>query len=754
MNRCDYSSVIKIIQDHISVGETLNQIDLTYELFEHFITENVDFYFDYGQTCRWINGLAPVSPRIAKFYLDPKNAEYLSANIKINILPLFYDLSISEMELYNLIISDISISDQKKTELTHGYPYRDKAYIADFFSRAIIFAINRKFEKRNNKLLTASGKLSPIVSEIIFDGAVPKPCKHFCGRDNEIAKLHELLNDMSKIFIGGIAGIGKSELVKAYAHTHKKDYTNILYFNYTGSLQDIIADMDFADDMPDEDSAVRFKKHNRFLRSLKEDTLIIFDNFNTSASKEPLLDVVMKYNCKVIFTTRSKFENGYTYKLTEISDIDALVNLARKFYSNMESNHNTVVKIIEAVHRHTFSVELSARLLQKGMFEADELLEKLLANSVDPESSDKIGITKDGISSKATYYSHIRTLFSLFLLEEEMQNVMRCMAFVPSTGIRARMFAKWLNLPDLNLVNDLIESGFIQNTSMDKIALAPMINDITVADLKPSVSNCRTMLDSIQQICLRHGEDISYSKILFESIERVIASADKDNTAFYIRFIEDAFSYMEKYKYENGMRLIVTEMEKHKAELKTNDLALLYDNQSAIEAMFGTSLKKAIKLSEKAVNTCDPEADPHLAANLHMNLGYYFHMDGNLDSAKLFMEKGMADMSEHNELNNDIIIMLHNYANLMSDCGEPMKAVRAMKKCAGMIKEANTDMCSDYADLYFDIGVIYLQVNEKSKAEDSFKEAFRVYNNIYTNNDEIYLEKYNQISKYLPHINE
>ena len=749
MNRCDYSSVIKIIQDHISVGQTLNQIDLTYELFEHFITENVDFDFDYGQTCRWINGLAPVSPRIAKFYLDPENAEYLSANIKINILPLFYDLSISEMELYNLIISDISISDQKKTELTHGYPYRDKAYIADFFSRTIIFAINRKFEKRNNKLLTASGKLSPIVAEVIFDGAVPKPCKHFCGRDNEIAKLHELLNDMSKIFIGGIAGIGKSELVKAYTNTHKKDYTNILYFNYTGSLQDMITDMDFADDMPDEDSAVRFKKHNRFLRSLKEDTLIIFDNFNTSASKEPLLDVVMKYNCKVIFTTRSKFENGYTYKLNEISDINILTELAGKFYADIDSNHDTIIKIIEAVHRHTLSVELSARLLQKGMLEADELLEKLSANSVDPESTDKIGITKDGISSKATYYSHIRTLFSLYMLEDEMQDVMRCMVFVSSNGIRARMFAKWLNLPDLNLVNDLIEAGFIQNASMDKISLAPMINDVTVADLKPSVSNCRVMLNSIQGICLRHGEDISYSKILFDSIEEVIASAGKDDTAFYIRFIEDAFSYMEKYKYENGMQLLVAEMEKYKAELQPNDLALLYDSQSAIEAMFGTSLKKAIQLSEKAVNTCDPKADPHLAANLHMNLGYYFHMDGNLDSAKLFMEKGMAYMSEHNEPNNDIIIMLHNYANLMSDCGEPLKAVRAMKKCAGMIKEANTDMCSDYADLYFDIGVIYLQVHEKSKAEDSFKEAFRVYKSIYDEDDSSYIAKRDEIVSYL-----
>lgn len=387
------------------------------------------------------------------------------------------------------------------------------------------------------------------------------------------------------------------------------------------------------------------------------------------------------------------------------------------------------------------------------MLEPNELLERLSENGANPETADKIGVTKDGINTKATYYNHIHTLFELYTLDDEMQGIMRCMTYVPICGIRAKMFAKWLELPDMNSINDLIETGFIQNILADKISLAPMINDITIEDLKPSLSNCKTMLTSIQQICLRHGEDISYSKILFETIAKIINRSQNDDTKFYIRFIEDAFSYMEKYKYENGMRLIVSEIERFKAELQPNDIALLYDFKSAVEAMFGTSLKKAIELSKKAVAACVPEDNFHLAANLNMNLGYYYHMNGDLENAKLFMEKGMKFMSEHNELNNDIIIMLHNYSNLMSDCGEPLKAVRAMKKCAEMIKENHTDMCSDYADLYFDIGVIYLQANEKSKAEDSFKEAFRVYSSIYAATDELYLEKYNRVSKYLPHVN-
>lgn len=752
MERCDFYSVIKILMQSVSEGRSLNQTEFMRKTFLYFSEhdDNIDFEFDNGQVCRWIKGTVPVSPRIVSFYLKEKNAEYMSINIEDKILPLFYDCNMTAQNLYSLVISDVSISEQKKQELTASYPCGENADIADFIAAVLLFALERKFVKRDEKLLTTSGTLSPIVSDRIFDGAVPKPCKYFCGRDKDLAELHELLNNHSKIFINGIAGIGKSEFVKAYASEYKKSYTNILYFTYNGSLQSMIANMDFADDLLSDDEQTRFKKHNRFLRSLKEDTLIIIDNFNTSASKEPLLDIVMKYNCRIIFTTRSHFEIGYTYELNEISEINILTELTGKFYFEAEANRSTVVNIIETIHRHTLSVEMSARLLQKGLLEPNEVLHKLLECHVNPDTSDKISITKDGKNIKATYYSHIQTLFSLFLLDENMQFIMRCMAFIPIDGIRARLFAKWLELPDLNAVNDLIELGFIQNNEADKISLHQLVQEIAVADLKPSVLNSKIMLQSIQQICLRHGEDISYSRLLFGITKKIISTAIKDDTTFYIRFLEDAFSYMEKYKYEFGMRLVVSELENYQENFSANDIALLYDCQSAIEAMFGTSLKTAIGLSRKAAEACVPEENLHLAANLHMNLGYYYHMDGDLNSARLYMEKGMTLMTEFNQLNNDIIIMLHNYANLMSDCGEPIKSVRAMKKCAEMIKQNHTDMCSDYADLYFDIGVIYSQIGDKMKAEQSFLEAYRVFINIYPDDFKIIKTKFQQYLMNLP----
>lgn len=107
-----------------------------------------------------------------------------------------------------------------------------------------------------------TGNLSPMLRDTIMDGDVPEPCKYFCGRDEEIEKLHELLEKNKKVFLHGISGIGKSELAKAYVKQYKTEYTNILFLPYSGYLVHDIAELDFIDDLPEDSSDERFRKHN------------------------------------------------------------------------------------------------------------------------------------------------------------------------------------------------------------------------------------------------------------------------------------------------------------------------------------------------------------------------------------------------------------------------------------------------------------------------------------------------------------
>ncbi len=384
---------------------------------------------------------------------------------------MVYDLSNLYNELAALVSNDYSLSEEKKNEILIDIDTADESEVCRFIGNVIFVAIDRPFIPADKVMLSTS---AITVSECIFGAEVPAPCRYFCGRDTELDELHTVLQEHSKVFIKGFAGIGKSEFAKAYAKNFKKEYRNILYFNYHGSLKEMITDMDFAGDNLSDDEHTRFTKHIRLLKSLRSDSLIIIDNFNTA--NDSFLSTLINYGCKMIFTTRSNVDCGYTFNLDVICDVDKLYQLVSKFYSYANENKSVINALIETVHHHTLSVEMIAKLLEKGLHTPKEILEHLRQNSADPDSTDKIKISKDGINAKKTYYNHIRSLFSLYLLNKSYQNIMRNIIFFDE--VRIRYFAKMLELDDTNGVNELCELGFIENTHADLITLQPMIRNI------------------------------------------------------------------------------------------------------------------------------------------------------------------------------------------------------------------------------------------------------------------------------------
>ena len=630
MNRCDFSSVIMLIKEYISDEKLPTQVDLLYELFNEFIEENMEFDFDEGQVCRWFKGHSRVSPRIINYYLS--NKKRLIDDIENNILPLMYDVDMALQKLIEMVVLDKSISDRQKDKLCD--PKKSAAVIiADILS----FTFERPFIKKDNGLMLPV-KNSPILLDYIMSDDVPKPCKHFCGRDKEMEMLHSLFKENSKVFLQGIAGIGKSETAKAYARKYKSEYRNILFISYSGNLKNDIIELDFVDDLPSDTEEKRFKKHNRFMRSLGQDTLIIIDNFNATTTSDEFLPVVLKYRCNILFTTRSQFSGKCCFQLNEIEDIDILIQAVSKLYSDTEHNVETVVEIINAVHSHTFAVELVARLLENGILEPKALLKKLKTENVKMDSSDKIGINKDGKARKATYYNHVHTLFELYRLSEQQQDLMCNMTLMPLSGISSRLFANWLRLSNMNDINDLIELGFIKSLSGYSIALHPIIREIVFSDIEPSISKCRTLCESIENICLAHGQSVSYYRQMFIVTENIMVYTDKDDISFYLRFIEDVFPYMENYNYQNGMGLIIVEMERLlKENSSVNDKALLLDYKATCEK----KIEKQIKFEKEALSLLKEITDEnaHLVSNINANLGGLYRKVNNYELAEKIYEE-------------------------------------------------------------------------------------------------------------------
>ena len=754
MDRCDFSSIMTYLKNQISESNQMSQPEFLYEIFEDFLDspENKEFTLDNGLVCRWMTGQAKISPKISSFYAKPSNQEKLAKNIQQNILPLMADYSRTLQDIYTLFIQDSSISEAKKAELAPLYKPADLRLL--FLAKLISFGMERPFIKRDtkNQKLIAGGSLSPMVLDYIMDSEVPRPCRHFVGREDETTELHSLLEDNSKAFLYGIAGIGKSELAKSYAKYYKKHYTNILYFEYAGDLHQSVTDMDFADDLPEDTEEERFRKHNRFLRSLKDDTLIIIDNFNATATQDSFLSVMLKYRCRILFTTRSKFDSYCTLHLKEIKESSSLFQLVSSFYSEAEEHRAIVEKIIETVHYHTFAVELAAKLLENGILTPEQLLIKLQEEKASLHNEDKIKVMKDGQSKKATYYNHIHTLFSLYSLSRKQQDIMCNMCFMPSSGISARIFSKWLELPTLNDVNDLIETGFVQSSLRHTISLHPMIQEIAVSETAPSVTSCHTLLDSLQKICLMHGIEVSYYKKLFQTVENIMLFIEKDDIPQYLLFLEDVFPYMEKYHYQKGMKKIIQELQ-HFIKANTygtaSDRALLLDYQATLEP----KTEKAIKLEKEALAQIKEttKENAHLVSNLHSNLGGLYRINGQLDLAKKHMKMGISLLEQYQLLyTNDSIPQITNYAVLLTEMQEPALALSALRKLAQIIKEYNSNHCLDYAQVQESLGSICLITANISQAKTHFKKALKIYEDIWADEPELIEKKYKEIQELYP----
>ena len=716
--------------------------------------ESKDFSFDNGLVCRWMTGQAKISPKISTYYAKPSKQEKLAETIHQNLLPLLTDCNKALQDVYTLFMQDATISEAKKNKLALLYNPADSRLL--FLAKLISFGMERQFVKRDsrNQKLIAGGALSPVVLDYIMDSEVPRPCRHFVGREEELGELHTMLEENSKVFLYGIAGIGKSELAKAYAKQYKKYYTNILYVEYTGDLHQSVTDMDFTDDLPEDSEEERFRKHNRFLRSLKDDTLLIIDNFNVTATQDSFLSVVLKYRCRVLFTTRSKFDGHCIQQLKEIQEPSSLFQLASSFYSEAEEHRTLVEEIIQTVHRHTFAVELVAKLLENGILPPKQLLEKLREEKASLENEDKISAIKDGQSSKATYYNHIHTLFSLYSISQEQRDIMRDLSFLPTAGISARIFADWLGLTTLNDINDLIETGFVQANTRHTISLHPMIQEIAFSETRPSVKSCHTLLDSLQKICLMHGTEVSYYKKMFQTMENIIHLIEKDDIPKYLLFLEDTFPYMEKYHYQKGMKEIIRELKhllKGTNHGTASDRALLLDYQATME----TKSEKAIKLEKEALAQIKEitKSNAHLVSNLHANLGGLYRMNGQTELAKEHMEKGILLLEQYKLLyTNDSIPQINNYAALLTEMQEPERAMSALQKLAQIIKDYNSDHCLDYAQVQESMGNICLITANISQAKTHFKKAMKIYEDVWADEPELIEEKYLEIQELYPQI--
>ena len=115
-------------------------------------------------------------------------------------------------------------------------------------------------------------------------------------------------------------------------------------------------------------------------------------------------------------------------------------------------------------------VKLTAALLEEGMWEPEEILEKLQSDHLNMDVSEHIEAEIDGKFIYATFASHARTLFKLYVLSDLHKDILRNLSLMPQSGICFKRFCRWLNLPNADPINQLIAMGLLNKDQKRKYA--------------------------------------------------------------------------------------------------------------------------------------------------------------------------------------------------------------------------------------------------------------------------------------------
>lgn len=699
-----------VLRRHVN-EELCSQVMMMEKLFMTALWQDENLSgLDEGQASRWLNGLKNVSPRIITFYLNAKNRKSLCGDIEKQIFPLMADRAMAIHEMYALLGGAPNVSREKKEELMESYkreeigrdPSRDAELIADL----VRFVLQQNFVARDvrRKQIAPGGATSPVVKDYIFSGEMPQPCPWFRGREEELARLHELLLQEGKVFLGGIPGIGKSELAKAYAKRYKKEYTNIVYIRAQEDLRRTIAAMDFADDADGEGEDVRFYRHERFLRTLREDTLLIVDNYNTKPAVDAYLDELLQYGCRVLITTRCTYEDMTRLDITEMPEED-LLEVIRYFYPEVERDRAVLTAVIFLLHNYTYAVELIARLLRSGMVTARAIRQRILTGRFLLHLQEMITGQKDNKHARENYDDHIRTVFALCDLSEWQKKLMRCMTLVSAGGIHVQRFLYWMNARSVEPMYDLVQLGLVQNDTVFRILLHPVIRDVVIEELKPSVRNCWVMLGNVQEECTYHGMDRSdYLQLLHVALH-VIDFAEKDDVRAYFRFLDDVYNYMERYKSPWELEPLAREQKRLLQDPRVNipaNQARMLDKEANALAVQEKNWRKAAETAQQGIDVLGParKSNALLMANLYSGKSGFLRMAGDLDGAKQAMQCAVDLLQKYkHDGKHDSVVMRCSYAVLLAEMGESEESYKELQKLLAVVKRNNAEDCLDCADI-------------------------------------------------------
>ncbi len=329
------------------------------------------------------------------------------------------------------------------------------------------------------------------------------PKKAFVGRETELDAIAAFFEGGAHcVALQGMGGIGKSEIAKFYAVSHKDDYSAVVFAPLNKNiLHTVIDDSVFqvADvaRQPDETDAAYFERKLSAIKRLADETvLFVIDGFDDGFDEA--WKAFCAGSCRILITTRRTLLQEYFDVVpVESFALEEALRLFETYYGKpvREVDKKLLGMIFGMLRFHTLAIEIVAKQMRASRLDAKKMYSVLKDSGFYYDIPESVTAHGNETGSAAQI---IAKLFNLAQLNENERYILSSLALLPEDGILIRLLKEISGLPSYEEINSLIGQSWIQtDEELDKATLHPLIRDTVIHELQPSWPGNQRLIQSL-----------------------------------------------------------------------------------------------------------------------------------------------------------------------------------------------------------------------------------------------------------------
>ena len=438
--------------------------------------------------------------------------------------------------------------------------------MTEFFHKTLSTTVSLRYQNMNDAIavLEELEKLSDVEGVMLLN-SFSYNFSQFVGREDEILKIKNMLDEKDVVFLSGMGGIGKTELARKFANKYQDQYNRIVFLRFADSIMETVCSDELVIENCDREKQESFADfYKRKLASLKKnagkDDLIILDNFDKKKKDHAIeedehLNDLFNCGCKLLVTTREDFWEEYSYSQIDIGPLENNLECKALFRKNnskeyLENEWETIGELFNLFENHTMVIALFAKYLSHTEQMPSEFLRQIrqkegMASAVNPP----VRHNKNDRLKERQIYIHLEMLFDLSDFTELEAEIMRSLSSLGAIRIKRSIFVQYFKSysgieKDLD---NLVERGWIEyDEKTDKISLHQIILDLAYNSLKPTSKNCPNIVHSMISYFKRKEDNFvnieNRRKLAEYFIERMKGSD--------LLLVELYYEYCRNIKYE------------------------------------------------------------------------------------------------------------------------------------------------------------------------------------------------------------